>query len=163
MKYFFYVLAALLVNSSYSFAQLSVEVGGQAGVTSEGTLNNYLTGAASAFSSFQADPARKLIGPSFAFTYNDRFGVEVDVLYKSFDIHSGFTGGGTAADPRLRRTETLTHAKSWETSALFRYLFTSAPIRPFATGGLSIPRMSGESETRVTILFTGEEVSRSSS
>jgi hypothetical protein len=89
--------------------------------------------------------------------------VHFDVLYKTFDIRQGFIMGPVPGDPRTRSSETLTRAKSWEVAPLFRYRFLHEPIQPFATGGLSFQKISGDSVTRILIAGTGEELSRSES
>ncbi|HET9132582.1 MAG TPA: hypothetical protein VFO86_16635 [Terriglobia bacterium] len=156
-------LVAFFLNPIASLGQrgFSFEAGAQAGIPSDRPLERNATGPLGSFSSFQADNANYQVGPSLVFMVKQRFGGEVGFHYKPFDIHSGFVVGFVAG--QLAESETFTRAKSWETAVLFRYAFTDAAIRPFATGGLSFQQMSGDSETRVVISSTGEEISRSTS
>jgi opacity protein-like surface antigen len=80
---------------------------------------------------YVSETHRYVVGGMVEFRLPKRLSVEVDALYRSFE---------------LRGTANSTSGASWEFPVLAKYKLLAGPVRPYVEGGLVLSHLSGLSD-----------------
>jgi hypothetical protein len=114
-------------------AQSPVGFGIKAGVP----LNDALTAGSNGSIDYLEDTHRYIIGPFVEFRLPDRFAVEIDALYRSYEYRQ-LPG---AVPPPFVNPQSVS-AGAWEFPVLARKGLFGGPIQPYIEGGVALSHLS---------------------